>query len=1056
MSVLPNDRYEKTIAVAGQTVFNYDWDVPSAYPGQVKVIQYVLATQTKTTLNYGVDYTVDVANKRVTLTNAAAAGDTIVLYSGTPEARETDFTGSTVNVAAANEAIDNLTWQTQQLARDVKRCVRVDMVEGILPGELPSVDARKNKYASWDNDGNLTYDDPVTGILNDYMRKDANLGDVTNVATSRTNLGLGDSATRNVGTTAGSVAAGNDGRFLTQAQKDALTNGGDANSMHIHSGYIATAEKGAPNGVATLDANSKMPVAQLPDTAVTSATNVSSDGEVVLFNGVGGSEIKRSNKTLPTGNIVGTTDAQTLTNKTIDADNNTVSNLEVDNLKAGVLNTDLTGATSDTQVPSSKATKDYADTKMSSLHNLGTGVQVGHDFTNGRLAMRTLIAKEGIQFVQNENDIYVYGVPSETTFPIFDKQGNGAQWYKQTIGNHVQFRSFTGSNGVTVAQNGDEIDSSLTNITAQGDMIVGDNTGTASTLAKGADNQVMRMDGDDPNWETPGTMIDQDSDNVNITGGAIDGVAISNGTVTDTAITGGTVSGLTAPIAIADGGTGQTTQTAAFDALSPLTTQGDILTHDGTNNVRLALGNAGEYLKVNAGGTDIEWGEGYVTPTTIQGDIIVRGAAGDTRLGIGTAGQLLKVNAAGTDPEWASAENPTLTTRGDLLTRDDTDEVRLPLGTAGKGLVVNAAGTDPVWGVVDTLDGNITGNVASGDDLNNYTTFGVYMISNVSNITNAPSGMFYGGKLTVSNGNGGTVLQKIEGNYGNEQWARCGYNGNWYAWKRMTSPLTTQGDLYVRGATHDERLAIGTANNQGLLVNASGTAPEWAPVLGLHYNNAIEIPSGADLNTYTTPGLYIVTSHAIGATLLNRPAQPTSSTAMLGWFIVSKITSKVVLQQYILYQAGLEYRRYISVGGSTGAWFQVLNNGMLASSKPTTTSTAGLDKPSLVIENYHNHAPGGEAADYWYYKYSDGFIMQGGMQVWSSATVRATKTINLPCPYATNICGAMGTLNTIGSTATYNATMYLYSISISQIVFTLYGGGSSYPTTGFYWLSWGY
>lgn len=882
MSVLPNDRYEKTIAVAGQTVFNYDWDVPSAYPGQVKVIQFVLATQTKTTLTYGVDYTVDVANKRVTLTNAAAAGDTIVLYSGTPEARETDFTGSTVSVAAANEAIDNLTWQTQQLARDVKRCVRVDMVEGIMAGELPSVDARKNKYASWDNDGNLTYDDPVTGILNDYMRKDANLSDVNDVATSRTNLGLGDAATRNVGTTAGTVAAGNDGRFLTQAQKDALTNGGDANAMHTHSGYIATAEKGAPNGVATLEANSKIPNAQLPDTAVTSATNVSTNNEVALFNGVSGTQIKRSNKLLPNGDIVGTTDAQTLTNKTIDADNNTVSNLEVDNLKAGVLNTDLTGATSDTQVPSSKATKDYSDTKMGSLHNLGTGVQVGHDFTNGRLAMRTLIAKNGIQLVQNENDIYFYGVPSETTFPIFDKQGNGAQWYKQTIGNHVEYRSFTGSNGVTVAQNGDEIDSSLTNITAQGDMIVGDNTGTASTLAKGADDQVLRMDGDDPQWETPGTMIDQDSDNVNITGGAIDGVAISNGTVTDTTITGGTVSGLTAPIAIADGGTGQTTQTAAFDALSPLTTQGDILTHDGTNNVRLALGNAGEYLKVNAGGTDIEWGEGSVTPTTTQGDII------------------------------------------------------------------------------------------------------------------------------------------------------------------------------VRGATRDERLAIGTANHS-LFVNSSGTTLEYGPVLGLNYNHATNIPSGADLNTYTTPGLYNVTSHAIGASLLNGPAQPTTSTAMLGWFIVSKISSTLVLQQYILYQEGLEYRRYISIGGSTGSWFQVLNNGMLASSKPTTTSTAGLDKPSLVIENYHNHAPGGEASDYWYYKYSDGFIMQGGLQSWSSATIaRVTKTINLPCPYTSNICGAMGTLNTIGFDSTYNATMYLKDISITQIAFVLYGGGSSYPTTGFYWLSWGY
>lgn len=39
---------------------------------------------------------------------------------------------------------------------------------------------------------------------------------------------------------------------------------------------------------------------------------------------------------------------------------------------------------------------------------------------------------------------------------------------------------------------------------------------------------------------------------------------------------------------ITRGGTGQTTQTTAFDALSPLTTLGDTLYHDGTDNVRLA------------------------------------------------------------------------------------------------------------------------------------------------------------------------------------------------------------------------------------------------------------------------------------------------------------------------------------------------------------------------------------------------------------------------------------------------------------------------------------
>ena len=43
-------------------------------------------------------------------------------------------------------------------------------------------------------------------------------------------------------------------------------------------------------------------------------------------------------------------------------------------------------------------------------------------------------------------------------------------------------------------------------------------------------------------------------------------------------------------VAIADGGTGQSTATAAFDALAPTTTTGDLIYHNGTDNIRLALG----------------------------------------------------------------------------------------------------------------------------------------------------------------------------------------------------------------------------------------------------------------------------------------------------------------------------------------------------------------------------------------------------------------------------------------------------------------------------------
>lgn len=58
---------------------------------------------------------------------------------------------------------------------------------------------------------------------------------------------------------------------------------------------------------------------------------------------------------------------------------------------------------------------------------------------------------------------------------------------------------------------------------------------------------------------------------------------------------------------IGQGGTGQTSATAAFDALDPLTSAGDILTHNGTNSARLAKGTANQVLAMNAGATAVEW-----------------------------------------------------------------------------------------------------------------------------------------------------------------------------------------------------------------------------------------------------------------------------------------------------------------------------------------------------------------------------------------------------------------------------------------------------------------
>jgi hypothetical protein len=59
-------------------------------------------------------------------------------------------------------------------------------------------------------------------------------------------------------------------------------------------------------------------------------------------------------------------------------------------------------------------------------------------------------------------------------------------------------------------------------------------------------------------------------------------------------------SGVTGTLPIANGGTNGVTATAGFDNLSPTTTKGDIITSDGSNNIRVAVGSDGQFLKADS------------------------------------------------------------------------------------------------------------------------------------------------------------------------------------------------------------------------------------------------------------------------------------------------------------------------------------------------------------------------------------------------------------------------------------------------------------------------
>lgn len=72
--------------------------------------------------------------------------------------------------------------------------------------------------------------------------------------------------------------------------------------------------------------------------------------------------------------------------------------------------------------------------------------------------------------------------------------------------------------------------------------------------------------------------------------------------------TTGTAANVTGTVAIANGGTGQTSQTAAFDALAPTTTKGDLIVSNGTDNVRLGVGTDAYVLTADsASAAGVKW-----------------------------------------------------------------------------------------------------------------------------------------------------------------------------------------------------------------------------------------------------------------------------------------------------------------------------------------------------------------------------------------------------------------------------------------------------------------
>lgn len=148
-------------------------------------------------------------------------------------------------------------------------------------------------------------------------------------------------------------------------------------------------------------------------------------------------------------------------------------------------------------------------------------------------------------------------------------------------------------------------------------------------------------------------------------------------------------------LAVGNGGTGQSTATAAFNGLDPLTTKGDVAVHNGTDTIRLAVGTDGQVLTADAAQTaGVKWADAASSPaaTYEQSNAGLAVTVGSSAMTIALKQADGSTNATAGSPVRIGFKSATITT-GSVLQRSVTSSLSVVVSSGSTLGMANGVAT---------------------------------------------------------------------------------------------------------------------------------------------------------------------------------------------------------------------------------------------------------------------------------------------------------------------------------------------------------------------------